>query len=359
MKRTLENLAQKRQEKESAFSRQLKEFEKRIHSLPLSNSIGDQPVRDLFSSMAKLFELNTELTNIKDKEWDALSSNHVGIIFKSMEWKIDKLAAGYEDATLLMKRFILLKEKLNRLLAVLEKKDLPTVPQVEEMAQPLQDSSYAGFENRYRGSEEEVRKQQENYLPYFAPGKKVLDLGCGRGEFISLLNQNGVEAEGIDLNDQMVEICRNKGLNCRKADILEVLSAHKDNSLGGIFSSQVVEHLAPAYLKRMIELAYLKLASDSCIVLETINPASVFSLVEVYFLDLSHQQPVHPQALKFLLEISGFEEVEITYASPLEEERLETLPSADDVATILNRNFDKLNRLLYASTNYAAIGKKP
>lgn len=314
--------------------------------------------KELISSFTDIIQLNAALTDAKDKEWDALGNNHVGMIFKSMEWRVDKLAAAYEDANLLMKKFLLLKENLNQLLSALEEKKMPSPPQVKEILQPLEDWRYAGFENRYRGSEQEIKKQQASYVSYFKKGGKVLDLGCGRGEFIEILEENGIEAEGIDINGQMIEICRDKGLNCQKADILKKLAEYEDGTLGGIFSSQVIEHLSPSYLRRMIELAYFKLSPASHIVLETINSASVFSLVQIYFLDLSHQKPVHPQTLKFLLESTGFEKVEIKYSFPLEKEKLQDLPGSDEFTSILNQNIDNLNKLLYAPPNYAAIGLK-
>ncbi len=58
------------------------------------------------------------------------------------------------------------------------------------------------------------------------------------------------------------------------------------------------------------------------------------------------------------MESAGFEEVEIKYASPIKEERLQELPVADESSSILNQNIDKLNKLLFAPSNYAAIGKK-
>lgn len=314
--------------------------------------------KELISSFTDIIQLSAALTDAKDKEWDALGNNHVGMIFKSMEWRVDKLAAAYEDANLLMKKFLLLKENLNQLLSVLQEKRMPSPPQVKEILQPLEDWRYAGFENRYRGSEQEIKKQQASYVSYFKKGGKVLDLGCGRGEFIEILEENGIEAEGIDINGQMIEICRDKGLNCQKADILKKLAEYEDGALGGIFSSQVIEHLSPSYLRRMIELAYFKLSPASHIVLETINSASVFSLVQIYFLDLSHQKPVHPQTLKFLLESTGFEKVEIKYSFPLEKEKLQDLPGSDEFTSILNQNIDNLNKLLYAPPNYAAIGLK-
>ncbi|MCJ7579415.1 MAG: class I SAM-dependent methyltransferase, partial [Candidatus Aminicenantes bacterium] len=313
---------------------------------------------ELVSTLSDLMETNTALMDAKDKEWDALGSNHVGQIFKSMEWRVDDLAAAYKDVNLLMKKFLLLKEKLNELLSTLKENKLPSPRLVEEVLLPLEDWRYAGFENRYRGSEDEVKKQQENYLDFFRQEKKVLDLGCGRGEFLSLLSEKGITAEGIDINEQMIDICRERGLNCSKADILDKLAESEEESLGGIFSSQVIEHMPPNYLKRVIELAFFKLAPSSYIVLETVNPTSVFALVQIFFLDLSHQKPIHPQALKFLLENAGFKDVEIKFSSELQQEKLQEMPTADEGSTILNRNVDKLNKLLYSAPNYAAIGQK-
>jgi len=315
-------------------------------------------IKDLISRVTELVRLNSSLAEARDKEWDALGSNHVGMIFKSMEWRVDKLVAEYEDVKILMKKFLFLKEKLNELLSVLEEKKTPSPPQVKEILEPLEGWHYIGFENRFRGYEEDVKKQQVSYLPYFKNKGKILDLGCGRGEFLELLEKNGVKGVGIDINDQMIDICLEKGLNCQKGDILEKLAEYENGSLSGIFSSQVIEHVPPSYLKRLLELAYFKLVPSSYLILETINPVSVFSLVQIYFLDLSHQKPIHPQAIKFLMESSGFEEVEIKYSSPIEKERLQDLPEGDEISTILNQNIDKLNKLLYAPSNYAAIAKK-
>lgn len=310
------------------------------------------------ASFAEMAQLSVALIDVKDKEWDALSNNHVAMIFKSLEWRVDQLEAQYKDANMLMKRFLDLREKLIQLTAILEEKKMPTPSQVGEVLQPLEDWRYTGFENRFRGSEKAVKTQLEEYLPFFKKGKKVVDLGCGRGEFLDLLKSKWIDAEGIDINEQMVSISRDKGLACRKGDILEQLAEYGNGSLGGIFSSQVIEHLPPPYLKRLLEIAFLKLEPSAPIVLETINPTSVFALVQIYHLDISHKQPIHPQALKYLLESSGFEDVAIQYSSPLEEEMLKTLPGADEHTALLNQNIDSLNKLLYAPPNYAAIGYK-
>lgn len=366
MRRTLEKLAQERQEKEQAFSLKLDEIKQKIHSLDRAKRFlslkkrGPDVVsaRGLLEDLASLIDLQSSLMEARDREWDALGSNHVGMIFKSMEWRVDKLAALYEDVKTLMKTFLLLREKLGRLLAALEEKRLPEATEVREILEPLEDWRYAGFENRFRGPAEEVKRQLGVYVSYFPRGGKVVDLGCGRGEFLELLRENGIAAEGIDLNSQMVEACMDKGLLCRKGDLIEELSERKDGSLDGIFSSQVIEHLTPSYLKRLAEICYQKLASQGTLIWETINPASVFALVQIYYLDLSHQKPVHPQALKFMLEASGFDDVEIKYSLSLEKERLKSLPGADERTSILNENIDNLNELLFAPPNYAAIARR-
>lgn len=317
-----------------------------------------EQIGGLLSVLSDLVDLQSQLGDARDREWDALGSNHVGMIFKSLERRVDELTSRSEDASLLMKTYSRLREKTEALLVALDKQASLSRDTVEAVSRPLQDFTYAGFENRHRGSGEEVIRQQQAYLELFSPGRKVMDLGCGRGEFVSLLTKKGIEAEGIDLNTQMVEICLENHLNCRNADLLDALSEQKDGSLGGIFSSQVIEHLPPASLKRMIETAWIKLAPGAPIILETINPVSVFALVQTYFLDLTHQQPVPPAALRFLLESTGFDQVEIRYSAHLDKERLQDLPTTDETTRILNDNIDKLNQLLYAPTNFAAIGRK-
>jgi O-antigen chain-terminating methyltransferase len=345
MQRTLEKLAQERQEKEQELARRLDE-------------IKHKGKKDLVASFEGLVRQIISLVDAKDKEWDALGSNHVGLIFKSLEWRVDKLAAENEDTKLLMKRFIQLREKLDRLLAALEGKEVPRPEEVRALLEPLEDWRYAGFENRFRGRDDEVKKQLCEYVSLFAKDGKVLDLGCGRGEFLELLRDEGIEAFGVDSNGQMVDICLNKGLRCEKGDLLEKLAEQPDGGLGGIFSSQVIEHLPAPYLKKLIEMSRLKLAPGGTLVFETVNPLSVFALVQVYYLDLSHHKPIHPQALKFMLEASGFEEIEIKYSSPLESERLQPLPGADERTAVLNRNIDRLNDLLFAPVNYSAIARR-
>jgi SAM-dependent methyltransferase len=221
---------------------------------------------------------------------------------------------------------------------------------------------YVGFEDAFRGSQEDIQRQLRDYVPIFAGASDVLDIGCGRGEFLALLRESGVTARGIDLNDAMVAVCLEKGFEATKADALSYLRGVPPGSLGGLFAAQVVEHLDPAYLTRLLEAAFEALRPGAPIVLETINPACWFAFFESYIRDITHVRPLHPDTLKFLLIASGFQQIEIRYRAPYpEHEKLQPLPVSaplGDSVDTLNANVEKINRLLFTHLDYAAIGKR-
>jgi len=222
---------------------------------------------------------------------------------------------------------------------------------------------YVGFEDLFRGPREEIRKRQTDYLPEFAGARDVLDAGCGRGEFLDLLREAGVAARGLDLNHEMVEICRARGLVADETDVLSFLLATGDGTLGGLFAAQVIEHLEPEYLLRTLEAAFHALRPGSRIVLETINPTCWTAFFESYIRDMTHVRPVHPETLQYLLTASGFQQVEIRYRSPLPQtERLQpvtvtesTPPVLRETFETLNQNAERLNRRLFSYMDYAAV----
>ena len=223
--------------------------------------------------------------------------------------------------------------------------------------------TYVGFEDQFRGSSQEIRARQEDYAQLFAGSADVLDIGCGRGEFLELLRERGVSGRGIDLNPAMVDVCRSRGLDADTQDALAYLRGLPDGALGGLIALQVVEHLEPAYLTRLLDAAFAKLRPGSLIVLETINPACWFAFFESYIRDITHVRALHPDTLKFLLVAGGFQQVEIRYRAPYpEHDKLQPVsapaPLADTVET-LNANVEKLNRLLFTHLDYAAIARRP
>jgi SAM-dependent methyltransferase len=222
-------------------------------------------------------------------------------------------------------------------------------------------AKYVGFEDQFRGAPEEIAARQRDYVEIFAGATDVLDIGCGRGEFLALLKARGVGAHGIDVNDSMVEVCVQKGLDASKADALGYLRTRPAGSLGGLVAAQVVEHLEPAYLTNLLDAAYAALRPGAPIVLETINPACWFAFFESYVRDITHVRPLHPDTLKFLLQASGFGGVEIRYQAPYpEHHKLQRVAPATlgDVAETLNANVDKLNSLMFTYLDYAAVATR-
>ena len=226
----------------------------------------------------------------------------------------------------------------------------------------LDSHKYVAFEDHFRGSQEDIRGRVADYVSIFRGAQDVLDVGCGRGEFLGLLRDAGVEARGIDINAAMVDVCRGQGFDVTETDALSYLEAQPDASLGGLFAAQVVEHLEPRYLNAMLDVAFDKLRPGAPIVLETINPACWFAFFESYIRDITHVRPLHPDTLKFLLIASGFQQVDIRYRSPYpEHEKLQLIGpngSLGDAVETLNANVERINRLLFTWLDYAALGRR-
>jgi SAM-dependent methyltransferase len=222
--------------------------------------------------------------------------------------------------------------------------------------------TYVGFEDRFRGSTDDIKERVSEYLPFFQDTSDVLDIGCGRGEFLALLRDHGVRAKGIDINGSMVDVCRQQGFEATEADALSYLRAQPDGSLGGLFAAQVVEHLEPRYLTGLIDVAFDKLRPGAPIILETINPACWFAFFESYIRDITHVRPIHPDTLTYLLVASGFQHVDIRYRAPYPEhdklQRIAPQASLGDSVDTLNANVERLNGLLFTWLDYAAIGRR-
>jgi SAM-dependent methyltransferase len=246
------------------------------------------------------------------------------------------------------RRAVELEERLLRL----ERRPAAAAP-VTVAAQPgaaaLPD--YFAFESRMRASTAETREKQRPYVELFADAAPVLDAGCGRGEFLSLLREAGIEARGVDALADMVAYARGEGLTVEQADVLAHLAEAEPGSLGGLFAAQLVEHLPPPALVRFLELAHAALRPEGVLVLETINPLSPLALRN-YFADLTHAQPLVPETLVLLVAHAGFAGVEVRYANRPDER----LTPPDD--PVIRRNVERLNELLYGPLDYAVVARR-
>jgi O-antigen chain-terminating methyltransferase len=239
---------------------------------------------------------------------------------------------------------------------------LPTPNSQPPTSAALDAYKYVGFENEFRGSQDDIRARLESYLPYFEGASGVLDVGCGRGEFLDLLAARGIGGRGLDLNHEMVEVCRARGLDVTEEDAVGYLERQADASLGGLFAAQVVEHLQPAYLLRFLELAFHKLRPGAPIVLETLNPACWTAFFDSFIRDITHVWPLHPETLRYLVLASGFSAARIEYRSPVPpQDRLQPAAAAGappDLVEAFNTNIEKLNARLFSFLDYAIVGRR-
>jgi 2-polyprenyl-3-methyl-5-hydroxy-6-metoxy-1,4-benzoquinol methylase len=206
---------------------------------------------------------------------------------------------------------------------------------------------YGKFAEKFRGPEEYVKQGQRLYLPHFAGRQNVLDLGCGRGEFLEMMRAAGIPARGIDLSAESVATCRHKGLTAEIADLFEHLDSLPEASLDGIFCSQVVEHLPPERLPEMIKLCATRLHREGAIVIETPNPECLAIFATHFYLDPTHTRPIPPALLAFYMEEYGIGRLEIKRISPA----VESMPSLASLPVEFRETF-------FGALDYAVLGKK-
>ncbi len=302
------------------------------------------------------------LADAKDRLYASLGDERADLLLDAMDKRVERVQLGVRA----------LKERVEGMdssLAVARAELHAVFARVSgesseraEITPHFEAEHYLAFEERFRGSSDAIRERLADYVPYFEGQSPVLELGCGRGEFLVLLKEAGIEAQGVDGNREMIHACRDKGVQAEVGDLVTVLADRPAGSVGGIFAAQVIEHLPPALLRKVLADGYRVLRPKGRIILETVNPTSVLALVESFYRDLTHQKPLHPETLDFLMRAVGFSEVTIRYTSPVGE-RARLLPVMGLMALMdgndtVNQNFEKLNALLFADQDYAVIATK-
>ena len=218
-------------------------------------------------------------------------------------------------------------------------------------ARPVQEQApgidMARFALCFRGSEEYVKGGQRQYVANFEGCQNVLDIGCGRGEFLEIMREANIPAVGIDLSGESVAICRLKGLQAETADLFTYLAGLPEESLDGIFCAQVVEHLPPERLPEMIQLCAGRLGRNGVMVIETPNPECLAIFATHFYLDPTHARPIPHKLLAFYLEESGVGVMEVRKLAPA----VESMPSLGLLPEAFREAF-------FGGLDYAIIGKK-
>lgn len=325
-----------------------------------------QRLQEFSSTLVRYAQRIDRLADAKDRLYAQLGNTRNDLLLDAMDKRVETLTLGLKRAQACLESMMssvdLARTELQSLSGSSKSTSrrrgrTPSAP--SPTSAPFTAPEYVAFEQRFRGAPQVIRERLAGYVTHFDGKASIVELGCGRGEFLELLREADLEARGVDDNPEMVSSCRERGLAVEEGDLLSFLGNLDEESVGGIFAAQVVEHLPPPVLRETLVVAHRALRKGGCIVLETVNTKSVVALVESFYRDLTHQKPLHPETLDFLLRASGFRDVVIEYRTPVSERaKLLSVPSEGASARTLNENFRKLNAFLFGDQDYAAIATK-
>ena len=252
------------------------------------------------------------------------------------------------------------QERRLKLLLEEARKRLPapiSTEQIERMVEEedhMLSAAYVGFEDKFRGTRKDIKERQKVYLPFLraagagTAGRPVLDVGCGRGEWLELLKENGFAASGVDTNQVMQRVCKDLGLQVEMGDAIAFLREQKRDTLGAVTGFHIVEHLSTKKMIALFDEAMRVLKPGGIVIFETPNPENILVGSCTFYTDPTHKNPIPPDTLLYLIENRGFLEPEIVRSSPLD-----YAPYNGEDA--LKHIFHRFNM----EQDYAVIARKP
>ncbi|MBD0371192.1 MAG: methyltransferase domain-containing protein [Pyrinomonadaceae bacterium] len=213
------------------------------------------------------------------------------------------------------------------------------------------DALYASFEDEFRGDKEDVKERLRFYLPFLREAgvtSGILDMGCGRGDWLELLAEEGYEAEGLDNNSVLVERCRQIGLSVTQADALAHLRALPDASLNAVTGFHIIEHLPFETLVKLLDEIFRVLKPGGLLMLESPSPENLVVAACNFYSDPTHNRPVSPHTLKFILNERGFDRLRLQFLHPVEGSPFETE----------DKRLESLHMWFYGPRDFAIIASK-
>ena len=237
----------------------------------------------------------------------------IGPVVNKLRERI-KIEVGYLMNPIINKQTIF-NSHITRLFNGLTRSLKNTEERISDLIYPNLNLNYKAFEDQFRGSSEEMKNRNQQFLRFFHECKEVLDIGCGRGDFIQQLHAYGTGAYGIDIDEDKVRECKKKNLNVLKTDALTHLQSLKDDSLDGIYCDQVLEHLSKKDIVEVIRLSHQKIKPGKQAIFTTINIKNLNTFANSVFRDISHITPLHPDTLKFLCQEAGYSEINFIFYS--------------------------------------------
>ena len=289
---------------------------------------------------------------------------HVDIITKERGEAFQNAAAGIARTELLNEsKFI--RDEIQLEVAQLQRKIdaarasgpiTPTTaaPAPISSSPAIDDALYIALEDAFRGDPIVIRARQHQYVPYVqnvvSQTAPLLDIGCGRGEWLNILKDSNIPATGIDTNAASVQECSAQGLNVLHADAITYLSNAKEQSLGAITLFQVLEHLPFATMVHLLRLALRALVPGGVLIAEVPNSETLSVGASTFWIDPTHERPLFPGLLEFLATEVGYTSVEGVYSSPLAPE-----PDFSELAPHVREPLLAMHRQLNGNGDFAII----
>lgn len=243
------------------------------------------------------------------------------------------------------------------------RRSLPGLPEPAtlEGLPSTSDNAYAALEEVFRGSSDVVRDRAAEYLDDILGLDRrgpVADLGSGRGEWLELLREKGVDAYGIEVNELFAADCAARGLDVRVGDLRAVLAKVPERSLSAVTGFHVVEHMDVDGVVELIDLAVRALHPDGLLILETPNPDNLVVGSSTFYIDPTHVRPLNPDFLKFLVGGRGLTDVEVRMKHPDAGLSLgspvEGSPWAEDVLPLVQ----VINNRFFGPRDYAVVARR-
>ncbi|HEV8429109.1 MAG TPA: methyltransferase domain-containing protein [Pyrinomonadaceae bacterium] len=220
----------------------------------------------------------------------------------------------------------------------------------DEESQTL-DRLYAAFEDQFRGDRQEIKSRVRVYVPVLRDAgiqTGVLDLGCGRGEWLELMRDEGIDSYGVDHNQVFVRQCRQLDLDVIESDVIHHLQTLPDSSLSAITAFHIVEHVSFPQLLTMLNEITRVLRSEGMAILETPNPENFIVGSHTFYTDPTHRNPIPSATLKFLLESCGLTHTEVLKLRPWDAAKI-----AGDEEIV-----KRFNEYFYGAPDYAIVARK-
>ena len=344
MKQQLETLLEQQQtmvEERARAHEQTQRLNQEQQSL-VESSIND--------TRTKITEAESDLRAGIDAVRDELESS-TNIATAEVEKLYEQLQHARTELSLQGRRMaLILEEARSRLPAPFDQQQLEIIAAEE---QHKLDALYAELEDNFRGSQEEIKERFTAYLPHIkslviADDMPIVDLGCGRGEWLELLKEEGYTALGIDNNRVLLDRCRARGLEVIESDALQYLRGLPDNSLSAITGFHIIEHLQIEVLMSLLDEIIRVLRPGGVVIFETPNPENVLVGSNYFYFDPTHRNPLPSLLMKFLLDARGLHRIEVMNLHAWDQARI----SGKNPLTA------RFNELFYGPMDYAIAGWK-